>query len=313
MITAVILILLAVTLSLWLAQRQAAYAKLEDRLATIATAAEDTDVATLPINWRQTEKVISHLHGRYGQAGLLTLTSQGQAQIASYGLFSALFLLGLIVGYQKFSLWGALGGAVLALYLAFTIWLAVLQTCTRHFHRRILFQIPLFLEDIILLVEAGLGVLPAIEKVVSAPDGKTNQVKTIFAMVYQLAAHGLPFGKALELIADQIDVKVLRHVLMHMDIANSEGGELIPSLRALSDHAHSEWRLAVEARVKKLENMVVFPVFFAVIGLMLLVAAVPMVPLLNLKDSLKTNGALVRAQFSSAAHENSIKGGNFPR
>ena len=110
-----------------------------------------------------------------------------------------------------------------------------------------------------------------------------------------------------EIIADAIDIKVLRHVLMHMDIANSEGGELIPSLRALSDHAHSEWKLSVEARVKRLENIVVFPVFFSVIGLMLLVIAVPVIPLLNIKDSLKSNSISATSGSATSFSSESIK------
>ena len=48
--------------------------------------------------------------------------------------------------------------------------------------------------------------------------------------------------------------------------------------------------MQVETRVRKLENIVVFPVFMAVMGLLLLTSAVPLVPVFEFMSSLnKTN------------------------
>ena len=70
---------------------------------------------------------------------------------------------------------------------------------------------------------------------------------------------------------------------------------MIPALRGLSEHAHTEWRLSVEHRVRRLENWVVFPVFGAVLGLLLLLSAVPLVPLLSLNQSLQTKSLNLKA------------------
>lgn len=48
--------------------------------------------------------------------------------------------------------------------------------------------------------------------------------------------------------------------------------------------------MQVETRVKRLENLVVFPVFLAVMGLLLLTSAVPLVPVIDFMTSMK-NGA----------------------
>jgi pilus assembly protein TadC len=147
----------------------------------------------------------------------------------------------------------------------------------------ILFRLPLFLESIILLVESGLGVMPAVNEVVNleSKHPKRNPVTKVMRVVYELSAGGVPFSQALEQVSKITDCKPLRHVLLHLDVSSSEGGALIPSLRSLSDYAHREWRLAVEARVKRLENLVVFPVFLSVIGLMILTIAVPIVPVVE--------------------------------
>ena len=47
-----------------------------------------------------------------------------------------------------------------------------------------------------------------------------------------------------------------------------------------------------ENRVRRLENLVVFPVFVSVIGLMCLTAAVPLVPVLKLKESLQRHSVV---------------------
>ncbi|MCC6932470.1 MAG: type II secretion system F family protein [Deltaproteobacteria bacterium] len=298
-IQTLIIAILTALLVIYLWRQQRAQLEISERLTALGSCEEETDVVSVPINWQQTEQVIARLRGRYGKAGFMTAESQRQAELITMLIYASSIIGGAILGYQRSALIGAMIGSFIGLYLGALIWVSFLKSATNNFQRKILFQIPLFLEDIILLVEAGLGVFPAIEKVVSTTEAKSNPVKMIFAMVYQLSAHGMPFNKALELIADAVNIKVLRHVLMHLDIANSEGGELIPSLRSLSEHAHSEWKLSVETRVKRLENMVVFPVFFSVIGLMLLVAAVPAIPLLNLNDSLKVSRQTISTPTSN--------------
>jgi type II secretory pathway component PulF len=97
---------------------------------------------------------------------------------------------------------------------------------------------------------------------------------------------GIPFEEALQVAADDCPYASLRHFFLHLDIGVNVGGKIGNSLRSLANHSHNEWKLSVEARVRKLENLVVFPVFGSVIGLVLLTAAVPLISLLDLKDRL---------------------------
>ena len=246
---------------------------------------------TQPINWKDTELALAALGQRLGKAGFLTTSEHSNAKLTMIGIISCGLCIGIVLGYYH-SLMGCLIGGIAGTYISLLIWLSYLRYRTSDFVRQVTFQIPILLESIILLVESGFGILPSIERAASVSSKQSHAVKRLFYIVYQLSAHGLPFTQALESVADAVDIKILRHVLMHLDISNSDGGELIPSLRSLSDHAHSEWKHSVEKRVKKLENLVVFPVFASVLGLMLLIASVPLVPLLNLKDSFKNKSQI---------------------
>lgn len=242
----------------------------------------------LGINWTEGSQALEQLGDKLGRSGYLT--SAARKKVTRLGILAVTVcaLIPAVVFGTQVGLGSALVAAFIGCYLGLTTFLYYLRFKVRDYERELLFQTPLFLEAMILLVESGMGILPAIEAVAKTKEetNANNPLTVIFRLVYNLAAHGLPFGQALELVANATDSRLLRHVLLHLDISGNEGGELIPSLRSLSDHAHTEWKLSVEHRVRRLENFVVFPVFASVLGLMLLTASVPIVPLLSLKDSL---------------------------
>lgn len=269
------------------------------RLSTLAEKEMDVRAkqALEQQDWARGRDVLAGLATRLGKAGFLTR----QERRFAVRILVAITASGAALG----AIWGTMAGGtlqlvlpVVGLYLGGMAALVYLSASTRDFQREILFQIPLTLEKIILLVESGLGILPALQRVVASDEIERhpNPVVRLLRLVYEFAAHGVPFGQALEMVADAVEIKPLRHVLLHLDISGNEGGELIPSLRGLSEHAHLEWKLSVEQRVKRLENFVVFPVFASVLGLMLLTAAVPIVPVIKFTEQLKTQAAQTTAK-----------------
>ena len=246
------------------------------------------------INWARSADALSSLNDRFGKAGFLTRRERTRAKQIIGALLIVPIVTGIILGLRAESPIGLFMGLSVGIYGGAGLALGWLRYRVRDFEREVLFQVPLVLEGLILLVEAGLSILPALEKIVNhETEAKSgNPVTRIFRLVYELASHGIPLGQALEMVSEATDLKVLRHVLLHLDITGTEGGELVPVLRSLSEHAHTEWRLSVEYRVKRLENLVVFPVFTAVIGLMLLTAAVPLVPVLKVRDTLSSREVL---------------------
>jgi Flp pilus assembly protein TadB len=258
------------------------------RLETLESCSSSTEAAREIFSDSISLKLLSDSLGRAGAVDfqrrrqiILKLCSIVLAGTAVGLAFSILRNLS-IAGIALLTIAGAIGGGLVAvLYLK-------RQQCA--YERRILFFLPLVMEQLILLIESGLGLLPALHGVLDIEEKQEkrwiNPVQHTLSLIYRISAAGVPFGIALEQIASVVPSRPLRHVLLHLDIGAAEGGEMVPALRGLSDHCHREWKHSVEGRIKKLENAVIFPVFLAVIGLMLLVAAVPLVPLIELRQHL---------------------------
>ena len=285
----------------------------EKRLDWLSQAAEEMRNSQLApwIDWTKSESALLSIGSRLGRAGFLSRKQQQRARLIRVILLAAPPVSGAWLGWHAGSAAAFLICALLGFYLGLALWLAYLRRCTNEFLREIYFQLPIALESIILLVESGLGVLPSIQRITSGTTLKRepNAVRLLLRLVYELSAHGIPLGHALAMVAEASDVKVLRHVLLHLDISGTEGGELIPSLRSLAEHAHTEWRLSVETRVRRLENLVVFPVFASVIGLMLLTAAVPIVPVIELTGKMRSSQVSSRSQAAESVVSGNGEGG----
>jgi len=238
--------------------------------------------------------------GRLAKAGFCTEEEKRFAVIVMSLITASIVIFAFFVATLKIGIGAGIGAAFVGIYLSALVCLYGLKALAANLEREIMFRLPIFLESVILLVESGLGVLPALQKVVSSgiEENKKDPVIRIMKAVYDLSSGGIPFGQSLEIISEKIDNKPLRHVLLHLDISSSEGGALIPSLRGLSEYAHREWKLSVEARVKRLENLVVFPVFASVIGLMVLTVAVPIVPVVDFFGTLDNRKQNISAPSS---------------
>ncbi len=223
-------------------------------------------------NQNNLECRLEYLKGRLGRSGCISKSSRRNI-ILTLSIISFF-----ITSFCVFFL-GEILGIFVGLYISALFSVLKLRRMKMEFQRAILFGLPLTLESLILLVESGLGILPAIEKlIVSANEAnKKDPVTLILGLLYRLTYNGIPFTEASKMVADLIDNPALRHVLLHLDLSGSEGGSIKSSLRSLSNYSHNEWKVSVEVRVKRLENLVVFPVFTSVIGLMILIAAVPLV------------------------------------
>lgn len=239
-----------------------------------------------PESWGGEELLLENLKDRLGRAGYLSKRERTRALWTAASWAMLCVLLGAVLG-AKWGIAYAVIGAGVGIYLAFMGWLFYLSARQKEVERETLFRLPILLESIILLVEAGLGVLPALQRVMREENGQDSSVVCrILGVCHSLAASGIPFGQALSIVSDSVPQRTLKHVLLHLDISGTEGGELVPALRNLSEYVHNEWKLSVETRVKRLENLVVFPVFASVMGLLVLTSAVPLVPVLEFMDTL---------------------------
>jgi pilus assembly protein TadC len=241
------------------------------------------------LNWCKSKCSVERLGDRLGRAGFLDDRSRQIAAYLPYLFVIITTLIGLALFFGVASRSKLVFLIIGSAYSGYLLYLLLLSWCERGIKQRILFGLPIFLESIILVVESGVGLLPALSRVVRSKQGTANVVTEIFYIIYKLTSAGIPFGRALELVSEKLNNRTLQHVMLHLELSGVEGGELIPSLRSLSEHVHKEWQLSVEERVKRLENLVVFPVFVSVIGLVLLTAAVPLTSVLGLREKLQTS------------------------
>jgi len=228
------------------------------------------------------------------RSGYLTTSSRGQAQQLKAALTVGFGLAGLLIGIiTSSSLATIILVALAGITLGNLTWFLYLSILNRLEEQRALLELPIILESLILLVESGLGLLPALEKIVAHGETIPSTSRYLFRLAHEMSMRGVPISEALQRVSTKSPFRSLKHVFLHLEIAATDGGALVPALRGLAHYAHTEWKLSVETRVRRLENLVVFPVFGAVIGLVLLAAAVPILPLLELGERLdsETYGA----------------------
>ncbi|MCB0343611.1 MAG: type II secretion system F family protein [Bdellovibrionales bacterium] len=269
-------------------RRQSITTELE-RLEQLAKGEQEADNKVVRQHLKDLRLFLPGIGDRLGRAGFFSKSERRSAFALFCALLASTTACGIALGCLQDSVWSQVGLIFLGAYVGVMIYLLILRYRSAELDRNILYGAPLLVESLILLVESGLGILPALHEIVRARNGKRRDpILRIISEVYELSASGMSFGSALKEVSDALPHKVLRHVLMHLDISGNEGGELIPSLRSLGDHAHNEWRTSVESRVKRLENLVVFPVFVSIMGLLCLVAAAPLAPLLDVMTSLES-------------------------
>lgn len=220
------------------------------------------------------------------RAGFNTPRERRNALLVAALISSPTLITAGYLGACRFGIPGFVAGIAVGGYVSAIVGALLYRLWRTKVEREILFSLPLFLEAIILLVDSGCGILPAITTAAKANHStrRTKRLLRFFHAICRLSENGIPFSEAIKSVSERAThFSTLQHVLLHLDLAASEGVEIGPALRHLSDYAHSEWKMAVEERVKRLEHFVVFPVFISVMGLLALMAAGPLVSVLDLR------------------------------
>ncbi len=187
------------------------------------------------------------LSDRLGRAGYITKASRRRF-VRSFAISSMLLI----------ACTGAIGASVGAKGIAFALagygapagTLLFLNRRTRQLEAALLYELPLVLESLILLVESGNSLFSAVEELTDSPPSTLGRryLTSLFRNAKHRSAGGMPFSDNLRALSSELPFPTAQHVLFHLDIGLAEGGSVASGLRALADYCHTEWELSVATR-----------------------------------------------------------------
>lgn len=151
---------------------------------------------------------------------------------------------------------------------------------------RLTFYLPLVMERIVMAVEAGLDVLPALHTVYSLElEGheevsKLDPVTKLLKDACDLAENGATLEQALKEIAARVESVAVKHAFIHLALAHRDGGELVQPLRELSDSTQLYYQESMEEMIAKLPVKATLPLVITFGGLIMCFLASPIVQIL---------------------------------
>jgi len=152
------------------------------------------------------------------------------------------------------------------------------------FRREIEFFLPVVMERLVMAVEAGLDVIPALGAIVKqARDGESEDpVTRLLGIVHHLTEQGCGLDQSLQVVTNIVDCAALRHAFVHLGLAHREGGELIAPLRELSDSTQLYYQETVEEEIAKLPVKATAPLVCTFAGLILFFITSPVVQVMKI-------------------------------
>ena len=161
--------------------------------------------------------------------------------------------------------------------------------------REIEYFLPIVMERIVMAVEAGLDIGPALNAVVDLEVGSeadagerakqlrlTDPVTRLLARVVELCNAGVPFEKALREVSTPFDCAALRHAFIHLGVAQREGGEVVLPLRELSDSTQLYFQETVEEEIAKMPVKATAPLVLTFAGLILCFMTTPLIQITSI-------------------------------
>ena len=152
------------------------------------------------------------------------------------------------------------------------------------FRREIEFFLPVVMERLVMAVEAGLDVIPALGAIVEqARNGEVEDpVTRLLGIVHHLTEQGCGLDQSLQVVTNIVDCAALRHAFVHLGLAHREGGELIAPLRELSDSTQLYYQETVEEEIAKLPVKATAPLVCTFTGLILFFITSPVVQVMKI-------------------------------
>ena len=149
--------------------------------------------------------------------------------------------------------------------------------------KEIEFHLPMVMERIVMAVQSGLDVIPALSRQVelSTVFG-SDPVTQLIERVLTLTESGMGFESALQVVAEKIECAAVRHAFVHLGVAVREGGELVMPLKELSDATQAYYQESVEEDIAKLPVKATLPLLLTFAGLILCFLTAPLMQVVNI-------------------------------
>ncbi|RIL12647.1 MAG: hypothetical protein DCC75_00050 [Proteobacteria bacterium] len=164
------------------------------------------------------------------------------------------------------------------------------------FIRQVEFYLPIIMERLVMAVQAGLDIMPAIKTLLDLEERsaklerrKLDPVSRLLAIVYRLTNAGLTFEQALKDVSAGINCPSFKHAFIHLGLAQREGGELVMPLRELSDATQLYYQESIEEEIAKMPVKATGPLLLTFAGLIMFFITSPVIQIMNLmlKSGLK--------------------------
>lgn len=199
-------------------------------------------------------------------------------------------VIGLSLAFLLFANKPAIFFAVIAasLCLGFLISEKAIRADQVRYKKEIVFYLPVVMERIVMAVQSGLDILPAlkaIEQIENKEDGdrsvQKDEVTRLLSRVISLCESGLSFDQSLHSVADSVKSSALRHCFIHLAVAHKEGGELIYPLKELSDATQLYFQESIEEEIAKMPIKATLPLLLTFAGLIVIFMTGPVVQIMN--------------------------------
>jgi hypothetical protein len=152
------------------------------------------------------------------------------------------------------------------------------------YNRDIIFFLPIVMERIVMAVQAGLDIVPAITTATNFGSGgsKVDPVTALLKKAVFLTESGMIFENALKDTAAEVESSPLRHAFLHLAVAQKEGGILIMPLRELSDSTQLYYQESIEEEIAEMPVKATLPLICTFAGLLLCFLVPPFLQVLSI-------------------------------
>jgi len=152
------------------------------------------------------------------------------------------------------------------------------------YNRDLIFYLPIVMERIVMAVQAGLDIIPAIKTATrfGGEGKKSDPVTGLLNRAISLTESGMVFELALRDVASEVESSPLRHAFLHLAVAQKEGGVLIMPLRELSDSTQLYYQESIEEEIAEMPVRATLPLICTFAGLLMFFLVPPFLQVISI-------------------------------